>query len=323
MNGFTAAARYEWTMQIRRSGLWITSTLLTAFTFVVGGFQHAFDTKDPTVATVRMALACVVALPIGFAFIVSDRAVRDRQLHLDELLDATPAGGFARLLGKYAGSCAAAAGPIAALFLGGALWYAVTHRSPSTLLWGLAVFATVILPGLAMIGAVAVCAPLAVPPAVVRILIVGFWLWSSWLVPPKAVYGLGETVLSPSGGYPIQVFFHYRGTHAAAPAWAGPVPGAALNWLRPAPTPATAVLSIACLLAVAFTVLVITAGRSLPGPPARRSRLRRNGFTDKKPAWASGQKGAAFDGTASQTRSLPGPPARKAPPSAERLRRQT
>lgn len=258
MSAWRAATRYECIMQLRRPGMWLTSVLMIGLSLVVSGFGQAFRDPDPKVATVRMALSCGIALPIGFAILVSDRAIRDQRLHLADLLDSTGSAGPGRLLGKYTGGCAGAAVPIVALYLGGAACYAGWHRAPSTVLWGLAVFATVLLPGLVMIGAVAVCVPLVVPPTIFRIAVVGFWLWSSWLVPPKSVFGLGETVLSPTGGYALAALFHYRGSHAGAPGWAGPVPGAPLNVLRPAPSIATATLSILLMLAIAAATLAVT-----------------------------------------------------------------
>ena len=258
MRAWSAAARYEWIMQIRRTGTWFTSLLASGLAVMVSGFASAFREADPKVATIRMALACGVALPIGFAFLVSDRAVRDRRLHVADLLDTTGSPGLGRLLGKYTGGCAGAAAPIAVLYLSGTAGYAAGHRAPAAVLWGLAVFATVLLPGLVMIGAVALCVPLVVPPAIFRIAVVGFWVWSSWLVPPAAVFGLGETVLSPTGGYALQVLFHYRGSHAGAPVWAGPVPGAPLNVLRPTPDLATAALSILLMAGIAAATLAVT-----------------------------------------------------------------
>jgi hypothetical protein len=81
-------------------------------------------------------------------------------------------------------------------------------------------------------------------------------MWSSYLVPPKLVPTLTQTVIYPMGGYPIQVFFGYRGGHASGGSdWAGPVPGALFNALRPAPTVATAWLSIAVIVGLAALTL--------------------------------------------------------------------
>lgn len=258
MTAWAAAVRYEWCMQLRRPAMWLVALLLIMLTVILGGVGHALAGADPRIAAVQLALQCVVELPIGVAFAMSDRALRDRQLHLRDQLDATPGGAFARLAGKYVGGVAAATVPLAAFYLGtGAAW-AAGHRSPAGLSWWAAGFAAVILPGTLMIGAVSLCLPLIVPQAVFRTVVVGFWLWAGWLLPPRSVAGLGETVLSPAGGYPIAVFFHYRGAHAGAPAWAGPVPGAPLNWLRPEPSPATATLQIGCLLAIALITLAVT-----------------------------------------------------------------
>jgi hypothetical protein len=65
---------------------------------------------------------------------------------------------------------------------------------------------------------------------------------------------LSRTVLYPIGGYPIQALFGNDGPNHNI-TWAGPRPGAVLNFLRPEPTPAVAWLSIGVLLAAAATAL--------------------------------------------------------------------
>jgi hypothetical protein len=59
-------------------------------------------------------------------------------------------------------------------------------------------------------------------------------------------------------GYPIQVFFGYHGGHAGSGGpsdWAGPVPGAVFNVVRPTPNQATAWLSIGILLGLSVLCL--------------------------------------------------------------------
>jgi hypothetical protein len=209
----------------------------------------------------RVAVTCVIVPPVVYAFLVSDRASRDTVLHVGEVLDAGPAGGGARFAGKYAGSCLAAAAPIGLLYLGGAIAYAAVRGAPAALLWALLGAATVLVPGLAMLGAVALCLPLVLPVTLSRVLLVGLWLWLGWLLPPKAVPGPAESVLSATGGYAIDVFLGYHGPHGGVVGFAGPVPGAAWNAIRPAPSPATAALQIALMLAVAAAVLTAVALR--------------------------------------------------------------
>lgn len=259
MTVWAAACRYEWRMQIRRPALWIASALGAAMTFAISGYAVAWSEPDPRVAIARAAVTCVVVPPVVYAFLVSDRASRDAVLHVGEVLDVSPAGGGVRFAGKYAGSCLAAAVPIGLLYLGGAVAYAAVHGSPSALLWALIGAAAVLVPGLAMIGAVALCLPLVLPVTLSRVLLVGLWLWFGWLLPPKTVPGPAESVLSATGGYAIDVFFGYHGPHGGVVGYAGPVPGAVWNAIRPAPSATTAVLQITLMIAVAAAVLAAAA----------------------------------------------------------------
>lgn len=85
-------------------------------------------------------------------------------------------------------------------------------------------------------------------------LFVGYWFWAN-LVHPAIMPTLNHTMLRPVNGYVLDALFQADGTLA------GPVPGAALNLLRPALTPATAWGSVAVLLVMA--VLALTGARAL------------------------------------------------------------
>jgi ABC-2 type transport system permease protein len=257
VTAFLATTRYELRMQLRRPALWVTFALLLVMLAAFSGFLSAWHETDPKIAMVRTAIAVEIPLPIGYAFLLADRMVRDARLDVADLFDAAPANRLGRLLGKYTGSSLATALPIVTIYFGYAISYAVAHRCVAALAWALAVFATVLLPGLAFAGALALCLPLVVPPSVFRTIFVGFWVWSSWLIPATAVPTLAQTVLSPTNGYPLEVFFGYHGGHGGTNLWAGPAPGAVLNALRPTPNVATTWLSIALLLATAAAVLAL------------------------------------------------------------------
>jgi ABC-2 type transport system permease protein len=218
--------------------------------------------QAPRTAMVRAIIACDVPLPIGYAFLLADRLVRDHRLAVADLLDSTPSSRPGRLIGKYLGCAAGAAIPIAIVYFGFAVVFSLRHGSPAALAWALAMFASITGPALLFVGAVSLSCPLVMPAAVFRIGFVGYWVWSSYLVPPRWVPTLTQTVVYPMGGYPIQVFFGYRGGHGGGQSggpggndWAGPVPGALFNLLRPAPSTATAGLSIGLLLALAGSCL--------------------------------------------------------------------
>ncbi len=260
----TATLRYELHMQLRRPALWTVSAITLVLVVLalvpdtVGDLLHA----PARTAMVRVTVFCDVPMPIGYAFLLADRLVRDDHLDVAALLDATPASRWRRLVGKYLGGVIATALPMALVHVGFAITHVVANSSPAALAWAAATFGAITLPALLFVGAAALACPLVAPLAVFRVLFLGYWLWSSYLVPPQLVPTLNQTVLGPVGGYAIQVFFGYHGPHAGGTtSWAGPVPGALLNALRPTPTTATACLSVVTLLVLA--ALVLAAGHLL------------------------------------------------------------
>jgi hypothetical protein len=248
----TATLRYELRMQLRRGATWtVTGVMLLLLWLFVHTRLSVFLAEPPRVAMTRATIALDVPLPVGYAFLLADRLVRDEWLGMSALLHTTPSARWKRLLGKYFGAAAVTALPIAAVYFGFAGWYAVRNSAPHALLWALAAFGSITLPALLFVGALALCCPLLMPTTVFRVLFVAYWIWTSYLIPPRLVPTLTATVIYPMGGYPIQVFFGYHNGHAGGEAdWAGPVPGALFNVLRPAPNQATAWLSIAILLAL-------------------------------------------------------------------------
>lgn len=254
MSAFTATARYEFHMQVRKRSTWIVAGLSVLLLVVLTNrlLQDLLTGSDPKGTMVTAAFQANLLLPIGYGCILADRLVRDDRLHVAPILDATPAGPVARLLGKYLGSCLAAGAPIAVVYFGLAVVYAVRNGEPVALAWALALFGTVILPALVFVGAFALAVPLVLPAPLFRVLFVGYWFWS--VIDPALLPTLGWSLLYPHGGYPIEALFDYHGRNGNI-TWAGPVPGAALNFLRPEPTVATAWLSIGVLLALAAAAL--------------------------------------------------------------------
>ncbi|GFJ96131.1 hypothetical protein [Phytohabitans rumicis] len=147
--------------------------------------------------------------------------------------------------------CAAAAVPVALLFFGFAAVYAAVSGEYAALPWALAIFATVVAPAVLFVGAFALAVPLLLPAPLFRVLFVGYWFWGN-AISPVAMPTLAQTVIAPIGDYPMRVLFGFSSRDGTL---VGPQPGASLNFLRPDPTPFTAWLSIAILLAIAALVL--------------------------------------------------------------------
>jgi ABC-2 type transport system permease protein len=268
---FGASLRYEFRMQIRKRSVWIVPALSIVLFLLIGGslLRDLFDPgerpAEARTAVLGLAVQVHALLSIGFGCLLADRLVRDDRLRVAAILDATPAPPGARLLGKYLGAAAATAIPVLAVYLGFAVAYAVHSGGPAALGWALAACGVVFLPGLLFVAAVALAVPLVMPAPLFRVLFVGYWLWGN-LAGPEMMPTLAGTLIHPLGGYPLVALLDFRGIDGNQ-SLAGPVPGATLNFLRPDPTPATAWLSIAVLLAIAAAVLA--GGHALR---ARRAR---------------------------------------------------
>lgn len=260
----TAALRYEFRMQIRKRSMWISYAVIVALLALLGGRTLGGVLDDPD-AKQTMAMAALlfnIVLPVAYGCFLADRLVRDDRLGVAAILDATPTSAGGRLAGKYLGSCAAAAVPLAILYFGFAAVHAATAGGVVALAWAAALFATVILPAVLFVGAFALVVPLLIPAPLFRVLFVGYWFWGN-SISPKGMPTLAQSIVAPAGTYPIQELFGYDGGGQLA----GPVPGAMFNFLRPEPSIATAWLSIGVLLALA--TLVLTAA------PALRARTVR------------------------------------------------
>ncbi|MCG5221049.1 hypothetical protein [Streptosporangium sp. KLBMP 9127] len=249
----TATLRYEFLMQIRRPSLWIVYGLV--FAVLVATLPYltldlGFRDADLVKAAMTTAAKLIMTLlPIVYGCMVADRLVRDRRLGVDAVLDSTPAGRTGRLIGKYVGVCAATAVPLALVYFGRAVVYTVTEGKPAALGWSAVVFLTSMLPGLIYLGALALIGPLLVPPMLFRVLFVIYWFWGN-LIPATMMPTLSRTIFSATGDYASYGFFLqerlalYEGE-----------PEAALDFLRPAFSPAVAWLWMGVMVALAVALL--------------------------------------------------------------------
>jgi hypothetical protein len=254
-----ASLRYEFLMQVRKRSVWIVPALTVVLVLLIGGslLRDLFDPTerpvDARTAVVGLAVQVHALLTIGYGCLLADRLIRDDRLRVAAVLDAAPARPGARLVGKYIGAAAATAVPILAAYFGLAAAYAVHTGAPLALGWALASCAVVIVPGLLFVAAFSLAVPLVMPAPLFRVMFVGYWLWGN-VVAPDMMPTLARTLIYPLGGYPLVALLDYHGIDGSD-TWAGPEPGATLNFLRPNPTPATAWLSIAVLLVLAAAVL--------------------------------------------------------------------
>jgi ABC-2 type transport system permease protein len=255
MTGLAATARYELRMQLRKPAIWIATVLpfaLYALFAVLGndstGLQRYRYTTSPKVWMVDALGWFTPVLPMIFGIVLADRLVRDRRLRVAELLDTTPANPSARLVGKYLGACAATAVPVALLYLVVAVAFTVWRDQPAAFWWGLATFTVIVVPLLLLAGSLSFLGPQLMPTPLFRVLIVAFFFWAAATEVESEFPSFAGTVFSLTMDYPLGVFFD------SPNATTGPA-GAALDFLRPQPTTATAVLAVAVMLALAAAIL--------------------------------------------------------------------
>jgi ABC-2 type transport system permease protein len=255
MTGLAATARYELRMQLRKPAIWIATVLpfaLYALFAVLGndstGLQRYRYTTSPKVWMVDALGWFTPVLPMIFGIVLADRLVRDRRLRVAELLDTTPANPSARLVGKYLGACAATAVPVALLYFVVAVAFTVWRDQPAAFWWGLATFTVIVVPLLLLAGSLSFLGPQLMPTPLFRVLIVAFFFWAAATEVESEFPSFAGTVFSLTMDYPLGVFFD------SPNATTGPA-GAALDFLRPQPTTATAVLAVALMLALAAAIL--------------------------------------------------------------------
>lgn len=240
---------YELRMQLRKRSVWIFTGALIGLMFLTRGPKFPLNLPADAPLDQVMgswALALNLLAPVGFAGLLADRLVRDRNLHTAELLNSTPARPSVRLWGKFLGAVAATGTPVLCTLIGVSLYEAVHHGSPAAIPLGLAAFAAVVLPGLALVGAAALAFPPLISPALFRVLFTLYWFWGN-LLAPRTLPSLTGTLLTPVGDYAAAGLFH------ADPLWAGQ--RGILAFLRPHPTTTAALASIACLLVLTIVLL--------------------------------------------------------------------
>ncbi|WP_030434588.1 hypothetical protein [Actinoplanes subtropicus] len=248
---FIGVFRYEFRMQLRRPSLWLTMAALAALLLTL-----AVHPAAPGLLRADVALAAVKLnwlAPMLAGVLLADRLVRDRRLHTAELIEATGADPAARLCGKYLGTVAAVAVPVAVIWVITLTRFAAVRGQPEAYLVGLLAFLAIQVPGLLFVAGFALVCPTVLNPILFRVLFVGYWLWGN-LLSPGYLPTLSGTVLTPLGDYARAGLFGGR----------NPYPDSGIG--APGHTSAgTALLSIALLLllpAIALTTYAAAARRA-------------------------------------------------------------
>jgi hypothetical protein len=203
--GVLAVARYEYLMQVRRPAVWIALLLLIALAATGPGNLGAHPSTADLLA--GWAVTFNTFAPLGVGVLLADRALRERKLRLDDLLDSTAARPGPRWWGKALGAATATVTPIIAAWT--VLMVAVAiGRGPVAIPIGIAAFATVNVPGLAFVAAASLTLPLLIGTPLFRAGFVGYWFWGNLLnerrlpIPTPA-----GTPFEAIGEYPSRAWF--------------------------------------------------------------------------------------------------------------------
>src|SRR5215813_7591060 len=176
------ALRHEFWMQLRRRSVWVVLVLLATLIFLLwkvlaesvlyGHFAPLGGDKKlgpgvpmawvpPSYSDGVLAWAQLLAmfLPLGVGLVLADRLARDRQMHVDEVLDAQPGALGARLFGKYLGCLLATLVPVLLIYAVGIAY--ILNQLPDTraLPLGAAAFAAVLLPGILFVAGFSIAVP--------------------------------------------------------------------------------------------------------------------------------------------------------------------
>jgi hypothetical protein len=256
------ALRYEFRMQWRRWVMWLPVLAAAAIvlSFVSGGrvtYYHAFSAPA---AVGTFALLFNFITPMACGLILADRLTRDRQLHVDEVLQSLPVSPQPRVWGKALGPMLATMVPWLVIELVGFGLLAVYKHTISVLVLGVAAFLTINLPALLFTAALSVVLPVVLWTPAYRFLFIGLWFWAG--LDPSRIPSISSSLVAPYGGYAAAGLFGGQGGYAATS-------GALIHFgpLAPLPTTATGLLSVLLILALVVAVLAL-------GPVLLRAQRR-------------------------------------------------
>ncbi len=217
MSQFIDLARREFSMSIRRPGLWIAYGLLMAFytgtILLPGGGPGTIDPQEVITLKSLWNYAGMFTyqfnlfLPVVVGILAADRMQRDFRLGMRELQNSSPLGPGKYILAKYAGVLASLFLPVFLWVLALAVLIPSLGFAPWAWVYALPVACLAItLPAFAFVIAFSLVCPLVMPLRVYQILFVGYWFWGNF-INPEFFPTLNGTLLTAGGIFAYQGFF--------------------------------------------------------------------------------------------------------------------
>jgi ABC-2 type transport system permease protein len=210
---FFDVTRHEFSMSIRRPGLWVAYILLTLFYFITiltPSGNRANDIIGPDKIwseAGHQVFMFNIFLPLLAGILSADRMQRDFRSGVRELQRSAPLTIPAYILAKYLGVLASVLLPMAVLVAATGLTLVVQGLAPLAFLWPLFLaFLAIAVPSHAFVVAFSLACPLIMPLRVYQVLFTGYWFWGN-LLSPHAFPTISDTVLNAVGQFPLQAFF--------------------------------------------------------------------------------------------------------------------
>ena len=241
-----AVAHYEYLMQIRRPGLWLSSVLLGSALYLFllrdRGAVPAYYLSEPLPWKLGANLIATFnqVMPLVAGILVADRFPRDRQLGMTALLNTSRLSRRALALGKYLGSLLAVLTPSLVVTAACVAYLSITLGLPLLFLTVPVVFMVVALPSWLFVTAWSLLFPIILPLRIYQVAFAGFWLWAV-AVTPEHLPTINHSIFSVQGQYALSGFF-----------FTGPTP-----FLHPQATPGWAALNIGLLGGLTVLGLVL------------------------------------------------------------------
>lgn len=211
---FTNLFLYEFRMAVKRSGLWISFGIVTAF-FLLGlnttsgeGLIDVFSGKDMWLEAAETVFTFHMFTPVLVGILASDRFQRDFRSNVRELQISSPVSTRAVILAKFLGMwCSVLIAGLASTLVHGLVSILVLGAPAQFLFAETVVFFVMIAPGYAFVTAFSLGFPLLMPLRVYQILFTGYWVWGN-LLTWKLMPTISDTLLNASGMYALQGFYH-------------------------------------------------------------------------------------------------------------------
>jgi ABC-2 type transport system permease protein len=210
MNQFLGIARYEYSMSIRRGGMWMAFGLL----FLLYVSRALLDLQTMSFITDhqvweyagRMVINFNLFMPVVGGIVTADRMARDVRMGITELQRSTPIQHWHYILGKYIGVFLSILTPQVFLLMFLSIIMTLYGMPLVLLLYTLVAFVAIGVPAYAFITIFSLACPLVMPVRVYQVLFTGYWIWGNYL-DPRVFPTISNTLLVSCGLYAYEGFF--------------------------------------------------------------------------------------------------------------------